>query len=245
MKNIFLVMLFLVLCAMPVLSVSQSSYEVKKGDTLWDLSEKYYGTGYSWGKIYTANKGIIKDPDIIYPSQSLNIPGADIEESEPAPVPVITQRTQEEEIEEAEIMQEAEEETEEEEIEEAEAEGELVPVSVSPKDYMNAQGFIAPVDWKIDGMIIGEKDKKLLISAGDTVYVNIGKDKLNPGDKCMVFRKIGKIKDPRTGKLAGIEVHKIARIEITEEIGAQSSSARVILSFESMKVGDIVKIETE
>ena len=85
MKNVFLVMFFLFLCVIPALSSGSSSCEVKKGDTLWDLSEKYYGTGYSWKKIYAVNRGLIKDPDKIYPFQKLIIPDTDVSVNEPVP----------------------------------------------------------------------------------------------------------------------------------------------------------------
>ena len=39
---------------------STKSYTIKKGDTLWEISEKFLGKGSSWEKIYDANKTIIE-----------------------------------------------------------------------------------------------------------------------------------------------------------------------------------------
>lgn len=36
-------------------------YKVKKGDCLWKISKKFYGTGTKWKKIYDANKKVIED----------------------------------------------------------------------------------------------------------------------------------------------------------------------------------------
>lgn len=36
------------------------TYTVKKGDTLWEISEKHQGAGSKWEKIYDANKEIIE-----------------------------------------------------------------------------------------------------------------------------------------------------------------------------------------
>lgn len=36
-------------------------YEVKKGDTLWGISRKYYGTGTKWERIYNYNKTLIEN----------------------------------------------------------------------------------------------------------------------------------------------------------------------------------------
>ncbi len=49
-------------------------YTVIKGDTLWDLSGKFYKNPYLWRNIYEANTDIIKDPHWIYPKQELSIP---------------------------------------------------------------------------------------------------------------------------------------------------------------------------
>jgi len=37
-------------------SISGDSYTVKAGDTLWEIAEARYGTGFDWGKILEANK---------------------------------------------------------------------------------------------------------------------------------------------------------------------------------------------
>ena len=45
-----------------------------KGDSLSKIAQRAYGDGNKWSKIYEANKDVIKDPDLIYPGQSLRIP---------------------------------------------------------------------------------------------------------------------------------------------------------------------------
>ena len=49
-------------------------YVVAKGDCLWSISQKFYGTGTKWGNIYNANTGIIKNPSLIYIGMALVIP---------------------------------------------------------------------------------------------------------------------------------------------------------------------------
>ncbi len=49
-------------------------YSVVKGDTLWDLSGKYYNNPFLWGKIYNANFKTVANPDRINPAQELIIP---------------------------------------------------------------------------------------------------------------------------------------------------------------------------
>lgn len=55
-------------------------YTVQSGDTLWAISERFYGDGNAWQRIYDANRGRIEDPDVIQPGWELSIPrGADVE----------------------------------------------------------------------------------------------------------------------------------------------------------------------
>ncbi|MBA7491826.1 hypothetical protein ES702_02374 [subsurface metagenome] len=49
-------------------------YEVKKGDSLWKIAERFYSTGEKWIRIFEANTDKIKNPDMIYPYQRLTIP---------------------------------------------------------------------------------------------------------------------------------------------------------------------------
>ncbi len=49
-------------------------HEVKKGDSLWKIAEKYYGDGKLYLDIFDANKDVLTDPNIIKVGQRLRIP---------------------------------------------------------------------------------------------------------------------------------------------------------------------------
>lgn len=51
-------------------------YTVKAGDSLSKIAQREYGDGSKWRAIFEANKGTIKDPDLIHPGQELTIPPA-------------------------------------------------------------------------------------------------------------------------------------------------------------------------
>jgi LysM repeat protein len=51
-------------------------YTVERGDNLWSIAKKesVYDDPYMWPRIYRANKEDIKDPDMIFPEQTLAVP---------------------------------------------------------------------------------------------------------------------------------------------------------------------------
>ena len=50
------------------------TYLVRPGDTLWKISEKFYGSGIYWKKIYDENRDRIKMPGLIHALQLIRIP---------------------------------------------------------------------------------------------------------------------------------------------------------------------------
>jgi nucleoid-associated protein YgaU len=60
--------------ANPVVSQVET-FEVKRGDSLWQISRQLYGAGMRYSTIYEANTDQIRDPDRIYPGQIFVVPG--------------------------------------------------------------------------------------------------------------------------------------------------------------------------
>ena len=56
---------------------STKTYTVQPGDTLWGIARKYYGSGPEYKRIAAANQDQIKNPNLIYPGQTITIPAAD------------------------------------------------------------------------------------------------------------------------------------------------------------------------
>ncbi|MDN5249088.1 MAG: peptidoglycan-binding protein LysM [Alphaproteobacteria bacterium] len=54
-------------------------YEVKRGDSLWQIAESVYGAanGDKYKVIFEANKPMLSSPDDIFPGQMLRIPNID------------------------------------------------------------------------------------------------------------------------------------------------------------------------
>lgn len=69
--SVFLTLSLVLAMAVPAFA---SEYTVKAGDTLWGIAQSQLGSGLKWNDIYEANKGTVKDPQVIFVGQKLNIP---------------------------------------------------------------------------------------------------------------------------------------------------------------------------
>jgi nucleoid-associated protein YgaU len=47
---------------------------IVRGDNLWNIARNRYGDGTRYTVIYEANKGQIRDPNLIYPGQVFVVP---------------------------------------------------------------------------------------------------------------------------------------------------------------------------
>jgi len=61
----------------PPIAETTEYYVIQKGDTLWAIASKYYGSGAKYTMIVDANKEVIKDADKIFPGQKIRIPKED------------------------------------------------------------------------------------------------------------------------------------------------------------------------
>ena len=51
-----------------------STHTVRKGDSLWSLSEHYLGEGVKWNELYEANRKVLSDPDNLLVGLEMRIP---------------------------------------------------------------------------------------------------------------------------------------------------------------------------
>jgi tetratricopeptide (TPR) repeat protein len=56
---------------------ASSSLTVRAGDSLWTIAAKVYGKADLFSRIFDANRGLITDPDRIFPGMTLTIPAKD------------------------------------------------------------------------------------------------------------------------------------------------------------------------
>jgi nucleoid-associated protein YgaU len=51
-------------------------YTIQSGDSLSKIAKRYYGDAMKWPDLFEANKEVIKNPDLIYPGQTIRVPKA-------------------------------------------------------------------------------------------------------------------------------------------------------------------------
>ena len=62
------------------LGPENTTYTVKKGDTLSHIAKAHYGRASKWQAIFEANRDQLDDPDRIQPGQVLQIPAIDLDD---------------------------------------------------------------------------------------------------------------------------------------------------------------------
>lgn len=243
-----------------------ASYTVVPGDTLWDIAAKLYQDPFRWPLLWQANRTAIQNPNIIYPDQVLAIqgkssetpaiaaaPSAAVAPSAPAETTASVEPSVAAAADEPAPAAPADDDTaapyEAAEVAAAPREA-VVPApvpapassrSAQPQRY-GADGFVVPLDWSGDGYVVGDKDKKLMISDGDTVFVSIGSGLVERGSRCTIYRRLKKVRNPDDGTLLGVEVRVLGTLEITHADSPKASTARITNSREPIALGDIVRI---
>src|SRR3972149_9117887 len=230
----------------------KTPYTIKKGDTLWDISEGHLKNPFLWPYIWDKNR-YIKNPDLIYPGRLLVMPyGIFLEVPAPAPA------SQEESTTPAlppvplepisppvpvsllslSVPQSAA----------PEAKASMAPASpstiISQHGRMTLTALIDASGYIIDniessGVITGSPEEKVLFADGDNVTLRL-KDHAVVGDRFTVFQLPAPVSHPKTGKRVGVLFIPVGEIEITGVQG-RDATGRIIKSSTYSSQGDQIQ----
>ena len=186
-------------------------YTVQKGDTLWDLSQKFSDTPWQWPELWKENDQIA-NPHRIYPGERIRLyrrRGAHGlgEDGQGDKQPV---------------------------------EDGLVMTKMIDFHYAAIErvGFIRKEPVVSHGTIFKVEGRKEMISTGDLVYIRPSDGMaLNPGKKYTIYRTLKPIKDRKTKKYIGIQHYLAGVLEITIK-RPEFVLARVVGAYRPIKVGD-------
>ncbi|HVN37898.1 MAG TPA: LysM peptidoglycan-binding domain-containing protein [Myxococcota bacterium] len=208
---------------------------VRKGDTLWHISEAYLGTPWVWPSIWRDN-GQVANPHRIYPGDRIWI------------TPNEMRKVSAEEA--AELLsnlppgQPAEPAAAEEVFpaapapEAAPAATPAAPASVHVS-ARESTGLLTAEEYEAAGSIVGRVPERVFMSQEDQVYIGVGEGSVKVGDQLTIFRTRDKVYDPDTGRLLGYHVEFLGYVEVTET-HPEASLARIRMSTGEVIEGDRV-----
>jgi len=241
--------------------VVPKTHIVSGGDTLWDLSNKYYNDPFKWGRIYNANLGVVSNPDLIHPKSELVIPDITEELRPAAKAPVVigeSDTVKEADLTSAEVEQPAVVEPAYSaprpaapvaELKEALSSYDRNDLSKEMPEHQKewASGVKVVADnWREDGVITaretGDDDsvEDSLSLSGAMVRVSMsGTVAVKRGDYLSIYMK-GSDAFDSYGKKVGREVQRAGTLEVVEADG-KNVRARVIDSVTGIYKGYVVK----
>lgn len=220
-------------------------YVIKKGDTLWDLSEEYFRDPFLWPTLWQRNQ-YITNPHWIYPGNPIRFgpmekieapPGKPLEMRPPGPVPPeVKPPGAKPEI--------AEKPPVEEKPVEKVVPGVTPPtVALRPEVEITRDerwpGFLTTEEFRGIGVVVDAHESgRLIMAEGDFIYLAFKTaDPIDIGERFTIFRTSRILKHPHTGEKLGRKVSILGDCKIIGGHGALYS-AQILKSYQTIERGD-------
>lgn len=200
-----------------------SVYIVKKGDTLWGLSDRFMKDPYYWPDLWARNPENIVNPHFIYPGQRLRL---------------YPDRIEVETVKKAAPLQPPADKTAE--IAPTAAAPPVLPeVAVEERSFTvsGGEGFVAGAEFRPVGLVIAGQHNRQILAADDVVYTDIGRlQNGRVGDLFTAYKKHAAISHPLTNQILGFRVVPLGVVQLTE-MAEKSSKAIITESFLEIEPG--------
>jgi hypothetical protein len=206
---------------------------VRKGDTLWDISDAYLGTPWVWPSIWRDN-GQVANPHLIYPGDRIWITPNEMRKISAEEAAVLLSNLPPGQPAEPAAAQEVYPAAPE--PAPAATPAEPAHVHVSARE---STGLLTAEEYEAAASIVGRVPERVLMSQEDQVYLGIGEGGVKKGDELTIFRTREKVYDPDTGRLLGYHVEFLGYVEVTETT-PETSLARIRMSTGEIAEGDRV-----
>jgi hypothetical protein len=217
-------------------------YTVKKGDTLWDISQRFSNSPYLWPDLWSGNSQIA-NPHRIYPGERIRLfRRQDVERhSQPVEEETPVEATAQVVEETPEPEPELEPEPEPEPLAQVEPEETPQPVSgYYTYAAMDQVGFIRKKAIEPEGIIFRVRGTQKMISLHDIVYINYQKATTpSPGSRYTVYRTFDPIKDRKTRKYIGIQHYILGVVEIIQS-EPDYAIGKIVQVFSNIRVDDLL-----
>ncbi len=210
-----LLILFLVISGTShVIAGEEQIYTIKKGDTLWDLSERFMDDPYYWPNVWAKNPEIA-NPHLIFPGQKVRILDGRLEI-----IPAYPEANQQPE--------------ETADIESAPAE--KAEQSFTIKAVGSGEGFILTDEIPL-GVLVDSVDNRILLTKDDIVFVKMNNiSDVTIGDTYGLFERGETIKHPHTKDDIGTMMNNLGFLQVTE-INESTVIAKIIGAYREISRG--------
>lgn len=208
-------------------------YEVKKGDTLWDISGRYLQSPWRWKEIWATNQQI-KNPHLIYPGdililciiQGKTLVGVDTGEG-CAGV-------------ERQVLGTA---TTTQTVTVTSTANSVPPIPLSAiRHWLDRSIIVNPADYQTTPYVIASKNRNLVTATGDKIYAK--GVPLIVGQRYGIYREGKPYVDPKTTQVIGLEVTQVASGVVTDVASNGVSSILLLNSYDKeVREGDRVFVE--
>ena len=214
--------------------VGPEAYIIEKGDTLWDLAQRWLDDPYLWPQIWDENRYIL-DSHWIYPGDPLVIPGRPTVVPEEGPPPVTELPTDTSggfgRTAEGQLAGEGAER-----VPETPEPPQLLPLAKATDLYCS--GWIEPNEPEASVTVVRGEMEKYGQAEGDVVYLSAGSNEgVRPGDEFAVVRVLEPVIHPGSGLTLGTYMSRLgkARVMLTQE---HASTAVIEVSCREILPGD-------
>jgi len=225
-------------------------YTIKQGDTLWDISSKFLKDPFLWPKLWQRNP-YITNPHWIYPGQPVRIvPAEELMKEVPK------EAGKEPEVKKAEPtleekkppVAEAKPEEKPGEVKPGEVKpGEVRPMEAKPVEEkpvfpeVRSAGFVDDVNLRGIGLILDNRDGKVLLAEGDIVYMAFRTvEPVNVGNKYTVFRAHRLVRHPVSGRKIGRKYAVLGTVQVIDQQG-NFYTGKIVESFQEIFSGDMLR----
>jgi hypothetical protein len=204
----------------------EEDYIVKEGDTLWDISKRFYNDPFLWPRLWQQNQ-YITNPHHINPGDRIRLyPYRVLIKTEEAPPPTVEEKKP--------LLPPAEEKV----PPPLPPPPELIRLVIYPE--VRSAGFITE-DLEGIGRIVAAQESKEELTEEDEVYINFQKGiSVQKGDQFTIFKVGELVEHPHTGKKIGRKVHILGRATIIATNEGKAHTALITRSFDTIKRGDEV-----
>lgn len=189
-------------------------YIIHRGDTLWDLSQRFYNDQWTWPGLWEMNQAI-KTPHCIFPGEKIRIFLTQTLGSPPKPPPAVADNR---------------------------PQGGKPPGPAHLFAYpsMDSLGFIKEKPIGELGKIIGSQSSSLMMAQGETIYITPAKEhSLVPGKEYRIISTQKVTTNFNQERFNGVK-HIIIGIIKVVEVEDNYATALITRSFDHASTGDLI-----